>query len=82
MTRKPNTPPRPRRTGRQQRARERKEQAVTSGGRRRGIAQWPAGLGRVLILAVVVIVLAVVVAPELAAKVGAAIVLLAKRLEK
>lgn len=82
MTRKPNTPPRPRRTGRQQRARERMELAVTSGGRRRVIAQWPAGLGRVLVLAVVVIVLAVVVAPELAAKVGAAIVLLAKNLEK
>ena len=58
MTRKPNTPPRPRRTGRQQRARERMELAVTSGGRRRVIAQWPAGLGRVLALAVVVIVLA------------------------
>ena len=56
------------------------ELAVTSGGRRRVIAQWPAGLGRVLVLAVVVIVLAVVVAPELAAKVGAAIVLLAKNL--
>ena len=58
------------------------ELAVTSGGRRRVIAQWPAGLGRVLILSGVVIVLALVVAPELAAKVGAAIVLLAKNLEK
>ena len=54
------------------------ELTVTSGGRRRVIAQWPAGLGRVLALAVVVIVLA----PELAAKVGAAIVLLARNLEK
>lgn len=58
------------------------ELAATSDGRRRVIAQWPASLGRVLLLAVVVIVLAVVIAPELAAKVGAAIVLMAKNLEK
>jgi hypothetical protein len=82
MTRKPKTPPRPRRAGRQQRSHERMELAVTSAGRRRVIAQWPAGLGRILLLAIIVIVLALIVAPDLAARVGAAIVLLARNLEK
>ena len=58
------------------------ELAVTSAGRRRVIAQWPAGLGRILVLAIVVVVLALIVAPDLAARVGAAIVLLSQRLDK
>ena len=82
MTRKTKTPPRPRRAGRQQRSHERMELAVTSAGRRRVIAQWPAGLGRILVLAIVVVVLALIVAPDLAARVGAAIVLLSQRLDK
>ena len=82
MTQKYTPRRRPRRTGRQQKTRQRMELAVTSAGRRRVIAQWPAGLGRILALIVVVGVLALLVAPDVAARVTAAIIFLSQAMEK